>query len=51
MTLKIEDVVEKQKQIDKMFEEEGLTDEILKKQIELNKKINENDLHDGEYVQ
>lgn len=46
-----EEIIEKQKQINKMFEEEGLTDEILKEQIELNKKINEEDLHDGEYVQ
>lgn len=49
--MKTEDVIEKQKQIDKMFEEEGLTDAILKEQIELNKKIHEEDLHDGEYVQ
>lgn len=36
----------KQKQINKMFEEEGLTDEILRKQIEVNKKRNEHDIHD-----
>lgn len=40
----------KQKQINKMFEEEGLTDEILKKQIEVNKKRNELDIHDPSEV-
>lgn len=40
----------KQKQINKMFEEEGLTDEILKKQIEVNKKRNEHDIHDPSEV-
>ena len=40
----------KQKQINKMFEEEGLTDEILKKQIEVNKKRNEYDIHDPSEV-
>lgn len=48
----------KQKRINEMFEEEGLTDEILHEQIEINKKRNEHDIHDpneiiddGEYVQ
>lgn len=36
----------KQKQINRMFEEEGLTDEILKKQIDLNKERHELDIHD-----
>ena len=36
----------KQKQINKMFEEEGLTDEILKRQIQLNKEKHEHDIHD-----
>ena len=36
----------RQKQINKMFEEEGLTDEILKDQIELNKRRHELDIHD-----
>ena len=36
----------RQKQINNMFEEEGLTDEILKEQIELNKRRNELDIHD-----
>ena len=49
--MKNEDVINRQKQINKMFEEEGLTDNILKMQIELNKKINENDIHDEEWVQ
>ena len=40
----------KQKQINKMFEEEGLTDEILRKQIEVNKKRNEHDIHDPSEV-
>ena len=33
-----------------MFEEEGLTDEILKRQIEVNKKRNELDIHDPSEV-
>ncbi len=36
----------RQKEINRMFEEEGLTDEILKKQIELNKERNRLDIHD-----
>ena len=48
---------QKQKRLNEMFEEEGLTDEILMKQVELNKKRNESDVHDPneevhqEYVQ
>ena len=37
----------RQKQIDRMFEEEGLTDEILKKQIQLNKERHKEDIHDS----
>lgn len=36
----------RQKEINRMFEEEGLTDEILKKQIELNKERHRLDIHD-----
>ena len=36
----------RQKEINRMFEEEGLTDEILKKQIELNKERHKLDIHD-----
>lgn len=36
----------KQKQVNEMFEEEGLTDEILKEQLEINRKRNELDIHD-----
>ena len=36
----------RQKQINKMFEEEGLTDEILKEQLEINKRRHELDIHD-----
>ena len=37
----------RQKEINRMFEEEGLTDEILKKQIELNKERHRLDIHDS----
>ncbi|MDO5818701.1 MAG: hypothetical protein Q4P11_00045 [Methanobrevibacter sp.] len=40
----------KQKQINKMFEEEGLTDEILKKQLEVNNERNKLDIHDTNEV-
>ena len=36
----------RQKAINRMFEEEGLTDEILKEQLEVNRKRNELDIHD-----
>ena len=36
----------RQKSINKMFEEEGLTDEILKRQIQLNKEKHKEDIHD-----
>ena len=35
----------KQKQINRMFEEEGLTDRVLREQLEINKR-RELDLHD-----
>ncbi|SFL34946.1 hypothetical protein SAMN02910297_00644 [Methanobrevibacter olleyae] len=35
-----------QKQLNKMFEEEGLTDEILEKQIQLNRERHEFDIND-----
>ena len=48
----------KQKEINRMFEEEGLTDEILRKQLEINQKRNEHNIvdkkeiiDDGEFVQ
>ena len=37
---------QEQKKINEMFDEEGLTDEILMKQVELNKKRHESDVHD-----
>ena len=36
----------RQEYVNRMFEEEGMTDEILKKQVEINKKRNELDIHD-----
>jgi len=36
----------KQQAVNEMFEEEGLTDEILIEQVELNKKRHECDVHD-----
>ena len=36
----------KQRYVNKMFEEEGLTDRVLREQLEINKKRNELDLHD-----
>ena len=50
-------ILERQKALAKMFEEEGLTDEILKEQIELNKlknKLNitvEKEILEEEFVQ
>ena len=40
----------RQKEINRMFEEEGLTDEVLKKQIELNKKRHELDIPDSSEI-
>lgn len=36
----------RQEYVNRMFEEEGMTDEILKNQLEINKKRNELDIHD-----
>lgn len=36
----------KQRYVKRMFEEEGLTDEVLKEQLEINRKRNELDIHD-----
>lgn len=36
----------RQKRINDCFDEEGLTDEILQEQIEVNKKRHELDIHD-----
>ena len=36
----------RQKAINEMFEEEGLTDEILKEQLEINRRRHELDIHD-----
>ena len=36
----------KQRYVNKMFEEEGLTDRVLREQLEINKRRNELDLHD-----
>lgn len=44
--LKRVNLMNRQKEINRMFEEEGLTDEILKKQIELNKERNRLDIND-----
>lgn len=47
----------RQNEINRMFEEEGLTDEILMKQIRLNRERHDEDIHDTnketykEYVQ
>ena len=47
----------RQRRLNEMFEEEGLTDEILKEQIEINKERNDCDIPDNqelvdqEYVQ
>ena len=51
--LKRVNLMNRQKEINRMFEEEGLTDEILKKQIELNKerhRLNINDPTETLYV-
>ena len=36
----------KQRYVNRMFEEEGLTDRVLREQLEINKRRNELDLHD-----
>ena len=40
----------KQRRINEMFEEEGLTDDILNEQIELNKKRHEKDIPDSNEI-
>ena len=50
-------LAEMQKEVDKLFESNGLTDEVLDKQLEINKLRNEHDIPDEtemvykEYVQ
>lgn len=39
-------LLNKQRYVNRMFEEEGLTDEVLKEQLEINRKRNELDIHD-----
>lgn len=49
--LKIIQIKNKQKVINKQFEKEGLTDEVLEAQIELNKERNLHDIPDeSEFV-
>lgn len=36
----------KQRYVNRMFEEEGLTDRVLREQLEINKRRNELDIHD-----
>lgn len=41
----------KQREVDKLYEKEGLTDEVLEKQIEINKERHKHDLPDeNEFV-
>lgn len=55
--LKIIQIKNKQKAINKKFEKEGLTDELLEAQVKLNQKRHKHDIPDeaefvyGEYVQ
>lgn len=50
-------LMEKQKEVDKLYKEQGLTDEVLDKQIEINKLRHRHDIPDKtetiheEYVQ
>ena len=52
-----EHLAKKQKEVDKLYEEHGLTDEVLDKQIEINKLRHAHDISDktnrvnGDYVQ
>ena len=48
--LKRVNLANQQRRINRMFEEEGLTDEVLKKQVELNTQRHELDLNDGDEV-
>ena len=40
----------RQNRVNQMFEEEGLTDDILREQLEINRKRHENDIHDPDEV-
>lgn len=52
-----EEIINRQKQLNKMFEEEGLTDEILNEQLEINRLRNkhnivlEDEINEEGYVQ
>ena len=52
-----EHLAKKQKEVDKLYEEHGLTDEVLDRQIEINKLRHAHDISDktnrvnGNYVQ
>ena len=48
--LKRVNLANQQRRINRMFEEEGLTDEVLKKQVEVNTQRHELDLNDGDEV-
>lgn len=41
-----EHLAKKQKEVDHLYAEHGLTDEVLDRQIEINKMRNEYDIHD-----
>lgn len=45
-----EHLAKKQKEVDELYEKEGLTDEVLDKQIELNKLRHEHDIVDESEV-
>ena len=46
MTDKRQELAERQKEIDALYEKEGLTDEVLKAQVKLNQLRNELDIED-----
>jgi len=48
--LKRVNLANQQRRINRMFEEEGLTDEVLKKQVEVNTQRHELDLNDSDEV-
>ena len=48
----VQNLLEKaQKMIDKEYAKKGLTEQILNKQIRINKLMNKYDINDGEYKQ
>ena len=48
----LQNLLEKaQKMIDKEYAKKGLTEQILNKQIKINKLMNKYDINDGEYKQ